>query len=350
RIAETLPARAAAAAEYDAAERKARLEGRRPLVRLPRRLEVGWSNPPQFVQLEMTRGQVAAALPRGNSVVKHDGPDYVSVVVTGEAPKTIARSARQAIIRFGPDQRVAEIRVRYAAGPAAGNSLRWITELVAGLVRTVGAAVESPGTWSAVWSDQPAHKPAPVLARWQDDISLLTVQRDGATVEVSLRDCPLGQPAGVALPPLAYLPPGPESIFLGDTRTELFDRLKLDKPRTLDDGGLVIPPPRGSAYDALLVWFENERVVRIVGRNSPIAAPPGSRPTTSASDLITQTWARSFRSLGWPTRQDAASDGGLVALGWHDDQVRVRIFAQEGDDGQGRVFTEWKEIAEKKQK
>src|SRR5262249_49940171 len=155
----------------------------------------------------------------------------------------------------------------------------------------------------AVWSDQPAHKPAPVLARWQDDISLLTVQRDGATVEVSLRDCPLGQPAGVALPPLAYLPPGPESIFHGDTRTELVDRLRLDKPRTLDDGGLVIPPPRGSAYDALLVWFENERVVRIVGRNSPIAAPPGSRPTTSASDLITQTWARSFRSLGWPTRQ-----------------------------------------------
>jgi hypothetical protein len=343
-----LPARAAAAAEYDAAERKARLEGKKPLVRIPRRLEVGWSDPPLFVQLAMTREQVLATLARGKAVLKQERPDFVTALFTGEPPKTAARAPRQVFVRFGPDQRAAEIRVRYSAGPAAAGSGRWITDLLTGLVKSCGAALESPGSWTAAWSDQPARKPAPTLARWQDDVSLLTVQRDGTTVETILRDCPLDQPAGVPLPSFVYLPRGPEGVALGETRVELLDRLKIDKPRTLADGGVTIPPPRGGTYDALLVWFDNDRVARIVARHAPPAA--ASRPSPSASDQIMQAWARSMRLVGWPTRQDAGPDGALVSLGWQDDYTRVRCFAQESDDGPPRVFTEWKEIAEKKDK
>ena len=38
----------------------------------------------------------------------------------------------------------------------------------------------------------------------------------------------------------------------------------------------------------------------------------------------------------------------VQGLGWHDDQARVRIFWQEGDNGPPRVFTEWKEVTEGK--
>jgi hypothetical protein len=342
---ETLPARFAAASALDAAERKARLESKQPLIRIPRRVEIGWSNPPIAVNLEMTRDQVTALLPRSQSVVKQSGPDYLNIQFTGEPPRTASRATRQVFVRFGPNQKVAEIRVRSVAGPGS-NSSRWITDLLAGLTKTCGAALESPGSWPAIWSDQPARKPDPSLGRWHDDVSWMTVQRDGTTVELVLRDCPLNEPAGVLLPPFAYLPRGPEGVALGDTRTDVIHRLKIDKPRTLDDGGLVLPPPRGAGYDALIVWFEKDQVSRIVARSSP-PTPNASRQLPSVSDQITQTWGRSLRSLGWPTRQEAG-DSGLQTLGWHDDQTRVRIFAQDADDGPPRVFTEWKEVADPK--
>jgi hypothetical protein len=347
RVAETLPARVAAAAAYDAAERKARLESRQALLRIPRRLEAGWSNPPHFVQLGMTREQALAALGRGKSVVEHEGPQFVSAVYTGEPPKAAARASRQVFVRFGPDQKVAEIRVRYSAGPAAAGSARWVADLLGGLVKSCGAAVESPGSWTTAWSELPPRKPVPTLSRWQDDLSLLTVQRDGTTVEAILRDCPLDQPAGVPLPAFAYLPRGPGNVALGDQRAEVLTRFATDKPRALEDGSLVLPPPRSGAYDALLVWFEADRVVRIVARHAPPAA--ASRQLPSTNDQITQSWARGIRSLGWPTRQDADSECGLTSLGWHDDRTRVRIFAQEAGDGPPRLFTEWKEIGEKKE-
>ena len=107
----------------------------------------------------------------------------------------------------------------------------------------------------------------------------------------------------------------------------------------------MLPPPRGGAYDALLVWFDKDKVTRIVARHVPPAA--GGRESSSPGQQITQAWARGIRSLGWPMHQDAGSDG-LQGLGWHDDQARVRIFWQEGDNGPPRGFTEWKEVTEGK--
>jgi hypothetical protein len=340
----SLRSRVAAAAELDAGERRARFEKKQPLLRIPRRVEIGWSNPPVAVGLEMTREQVTAILPKGKSVVTQNGPDSLNILFTGDPPRTAARATRQVFIRFGPDNKVAEIRVRSVAGPSATSS-RWITDMLAGLVKASGAALESPGHWPTIWNDLPAQKSAPVLGRWQDDVSWMTVQRDGTTVELVLHNCSLDHPAGVPLPPFRYLPRGPEGVSLGDSRDELIKRLKIDKPSTLDDGGIVLPPARGSAYDALIAWFEEDHVSRVVARFTP---PPSNsaKQAPSASDLITQAWARSLRAFGWPTRQDAAQDGSAQTLGWHDDLTRVRIFAQDADDGPPRVFAEWKGIAE----
>src|SRR5262249_4897870 len=159
-------------------ERRVRIEANAPLSRIPRRYEVGWSNPAGFVQLGLSRDQALAALPRGQSIVKQNGPDFVNMLFSGEPPRTAVRVIRQAFVRFGPEQKVTEIRLRYFDGPASTSTTRWENELVASLVKPCGAAAESLGPWSALWSELPPRKPAPILARWQDDVATLTLQRD----------------------------------------------------------------------------------------------------------------------------------------------------------------------------
>jgi hypothetical protein len=345
RGADTTAARVTAAWELEATEREHRLEKKQPLIRIPRRVDIGLANYPSAIGLEMSRDQVAAILPRGKSVVTQDGPDFVNVLFTGDPPKSAARTTRQAFIRFGPNQKVAEIRTR----TVAGSSPRWISEMLAGLSKSCGAPLDSQSNWSTIWSDLPARKPVPVLGRWQDDVAWMTAQRDGTTVELIVHDCPLDHPAGVPLPPFAYLPRGPEGVALGDLRNDLIKRFNVDTPRTLDDGGLVLLPSGGGVYDAFIVWFEKDRVSRIVARVPAPTVQPGKKPPTAA-DQITQTWGRSVRSLGWPTRQDSYPDGSVQSLGWHDDVTRVRIFAQDSEDGVSRVFTEWKDVPELKTK
>src|SRR5262249_8656306 len=136
---------------------------------------------------------------RGQSILKLTAPGLLNVLFTGEPPRTATNVTRQAIIRFGPDDRVAEIRVRTFDGPTSTSTSRWTQEMYAGLLRTAGAALESPGPWATLWSDLPPSKPSPVLARWQDDLSSLTLQRDGTQAEITLRDCPLDQETGIDL-------------------------------------------------------------------------------------------------------------------------------------------------------
>jgi hypothetical protein len=289
----------------------------------------------------MTRDQVQQALPRGQSILKLTSPGVLNVLFTGEPPRTAARVPRQAFIRFGPDEKVAEIRVRSFDGPASTGASRWAQELYASLIRISGAALESPGPWATLWNDLPPGKPGPILARWQDDISTLTFQRDSTGAEIILRDCPLDQETGIALGPLAVLPRGPDGLTLGEERDSLLRRFKIESPKTLPDGGVILPPVKGSPYDALLVWSDKDRVRRIVARH----APPASGKPLSPGEQVTQSWVRGLRSLGWPSRQDAAHESGLQGLGWHDDQTRIRTFWQEADDGPPRVFTEWKVIS-----
>src|SRR5262249_49340677 len=155
----------------------------------------------------------------------------------------------------------------------------------------------SLGPWSALWNDLPLRQPVPILARWQDDITALTLQRDATGAEAILRDCPLDQPAGVLLPPLAYLPRGPGGCLLGESREGALRHFKIDKPQPRADGALVLPVPRGGAYDALLIWFDNDKATRIAARHVPPGA--GARELASPGNQITQAWARHIRALGW---------------------------------------------------
>jgi hypothetical protein len=338
-----LAERAQAAAAGDRAERKARLEAGKPLTRIPRQLEVGWTSTPRAISLGMTREQVLEALPRGQSVVKTNTPDAIKVLFTGEPRKNVVRVPRQAVIRFGPDKRVAEIRVRYFDGPASSSTSGWTQEQLAGLLRQSGAASEAGGSWAEVWSDFPAHKPAPRTFRWQDDATLLTYQRDGAGAEAILRDCPAEHPNGVPLPPLATLPRGPEGCALGEHRAELLRKFKIDKPVVVAGGALVLPPPKGSPFDAILVWFDDDdKAARIVARY-PASLSNRRRPNQLAGVLM-DVWGSQLRDVGWPRRQDHDEDQILNSLGFSDDLTRTRIFWQEADDGQGRIFMEWKAI------
>jgi hypothetical protein len=178
------------------------------------------------------------------------------------------------------------------------------------------------------------------LRRWQDDTTLLTCQQDGFGVELCLCDCPLAYETGVLLPPLAYLPRGPQSCALGTAKTDLLRAWKVDNP-VLANGALVLAPKAPSPFDALLVWFDKDHAVRIVARHK-------GKDTLSAAEAgkaVSEAWGKEVRQFGWPWRQDVAEGG--APQGWtsHDDRTRVRIFWEQGNDGVRRVFTEWRHLA-----
>jgi hypothetical protein len=326
--------RAADAAAFDKKERQARLAAGKPLVRLPRHLD------DEGLQLGINRARALQALPRGEGVVKRDVAGGVLLLQMGDAPKGSAYFARQSFVRFDGNGRVTELRTRYSDGAAAGGCGQAVLNA---LKHRCGAPAELPATWARVWDDAGTHKPAAVLYRWQDDVSVLTCQRDAWGVEVTLRDTrgPDADTTAVLAPP-AFLPRGPAGeLGLGATRAQVL-RAAGDKPRTLADGALVLAPRAPVPYDTLLVWLEGDRVTRIVARQAK-AAPPKAT-TAQLTQLLTEAWGRDARSLGWPARQDVREGHGLQGLGWHDEHTRVRLFWQEAENGPPRLYTEWKEL------
>lgn len=319
--------RAAAVAAFDQAERKARLSAGQPLLRLPRHLDIEGSPRPVPVGLGMTRDQLNQALPKGGSVFRHDLADGVRVVFAGDPPAGATQVLRELIVRLGPGGRVAEVRGRYE-GAGVGT-------LFNSLKKQGGLPRELPASWTVVWSDLPAQKPAAVRSRWQDDATVLTFERDPAGAEMTLRDCPPEHPAGLPLPPLQYLPRGPEGVTLGEMRDGLLRRGNVT-PR--EDGSVSLVPARPGTYDAVLVWFDKGRVTRIVARHSL----EGGSPAELGQALL-QAAGRESGALGWPDRHDVGPDQVPQGIGWNDDRTRVRLFWQQ--DGSGRLYTEWKELA-----
>ncbi len=265
----------------------------------------------------------------------------VLVSLTGEAPKGAPHVARQSFVRFGADGMVIELRTRYGEGATGAN---WIGALVSGLKRKYGAPTESRGTWAAIWADLPARKPTATIYRWQDDLTVLTCQRDAWGVEVTLHDASGPDPSAAPAPP-ALLPRGPAGeLALGATRDEV-QRLAGGKPQVLADGALLVAPSTAGTYDALLVYLEGDRVSRIVARHAHAAPPKANGP--QLTKLLTEAWGHDARALGWPARQDVAEGQGLQALGWQDEHTRVRLFWQEAENGPQRLYTEWKDLATK---
>src|SRR5579871_342606 len=214
---EKLAEREKAAVEQDRLEREERLKAGKPLVRIVRYLQ---QTDLEQIVLGMKRSEIQKFLPPGQAVVKQTIPGGMAITFRGEPLRTDASVVRQVFIRFDNDH-VVELRARYVDGPAAGKDARWMKDLVTLIRKRAGAPAEAAPPWAKLWSDLPAQRPAPLLYRWQDDITALFYQRDAAGVEIAVRDCTADPAVGLPLPPLEYLPRGPVNVQLGDQRQQL---------------------------------------------------------------------------------------------------------------------------------
>lgn len=311
------------------ADRKDRIAKHKPLQVLPRKLE--------NLSLGATEEQVLSSLPTGQAALKRNLPNgglMVTFPLDGSAGD--AQALRQAFLRYGPDGGLVEMRLRYddASTQAQKN---WASNMLKDLEKRYGAAETIPSPWTNLWSDLGTSRVRPVARQWQDDITRLTYLRDSGGVELTLLDCPADHPTGMPLSPLEALSRGPDRCQLGDTRESIVRNWKVSSSTPLFQGGIVLRPAPATGLDALIVWFENNRVVRVLGRH---AAPSGKDPATMGQTVRT-AWGRGMQILGWPRRQEVGSDRVLQGLSWHDDVTRIRIFWVEPDNGPARVFTEW---------
>jgi hypothetical protein len=324
---EQVAEREAGVARLDRQERQERLAANKPLVRVWRHLEQ--------VELGMDRPQVLRVLPSGHAVLKRDIPGGLMVTFNGEPGRSDAYVARQLFIRFDNSGRATELRARYVDGPSGGTKA-WMDELLKNIKAGCGAPHDAKSPWARLWGDGPANRHSARCCFWQDDLTHLTYQRDGGGVEVILHDA---SPEGSTLPPFEYLPRGPEGCVLGEERSKLLQQLGTDKPTTAEDGALVVRPSGQSPYDAVLVWFEGDRIVRIIARHVSVNFSKGD-----PGQAVTGAWGQELSALGWPRRHDTTPHDLLQCMGWHDDRTRIRIFWQEDDSGSIHLFTEWQAL------
>jgi hypothetical protein len=313
------------AAVFDQAQRAARFKAGNPQRRLERWLY------DREVALGMPKSEALLRLPKSQTKYRQTNVAGGVTLFFLEPPDPQAGySPRQLWVRFGPNDRVAEIRVRYIEGPGKPSLFDWLRRDRHGEPEVLASK------WANLWSDL-GKKGSAALYRWRDDLTIQTYERDAGGSEVTLRDCPLEHPNGVPLPPLQYCSRGVENCRLGDARADVLKRWPA-KPTTTTDGALVLGQPGTSAYDLVLVWFENDKVSRIVAQHR-------AKGTVSESDvprLLQEAWSHDLDGLGVIRRQEAPQGQLLQGYGWHDDVTRVRIFGQEAKDGP-RLLTEWRD-------
>jgi hypothetical protein len=318
-------------ASFDLAERKARIDAGKPLTRLPRQLE--------DVRLGQTKEQALSALPRRDSVLKQTFADGTGVTLAGEGSKSAEVLARQVLFRLDAAGKVAEVRVRYEAGPAAKPN-EWPAAFLASWKKNAGEPATSPAPWAEIWGDPPAKKP-PSLLTWQDDLTRMTFYCDGGVADLTLRDCPVDHPEGAPLSPFECLPRGPADCLLGTAKADLLKSSPAAKPESTVD--LVLYPPKNSRYDAYLIWFEGDKVSRVVARHR--AAKADSSNPAKIDKALTDAWGRDLQAFGWACRHEFNADEELQGVGWFDERTRVRTYWQETESGKQYVFTEWTNVA-----
>lgn len=322
----------------DQQHRQSRWEASKPLTRLPRYLQ--WP----ALELGQSRNQVASTMPRDvkfrTPVKAADGS--FSILVTSAAPAAAPQFPQQVVLRFGADDKLAEVRIRYEQRSAKPNAAN--PALLEVLKKAGGEPEAIPAPWAATWADQTTGKgPAAVCYRWTDDRTVLTYQRDGNGLEVVLTDCPLASPKGIALPPLELCSRGSEGCHLGDTRDELLKRWKISQPKTTGDGGLLLFPPAKSPYELAVVYFVDNKVVRILARHR-------AAPSTGEDHLadLQKIWLADLDRLGSVRRvlRVLPADGDrpvTTGYGWNDDRTRVFTFAAKDSEGK-HLFTEWRSL------
>ena len=328
--AESADARLRAAAAFDQEGRLARVKAGAPLQWLPR-----WQQLPE-IQLGMTKKQVRDALPLKASIdVQNIGGD-LSLVFHDAPTAETTYFARQMFLRFGADDRLAEIRLRCQEGPGRPDERH--PSLLGALKRLGGEPVSEPPPWAGLWADLPPREPKPALYRWADDVTEMTCQRDGGGAEVTLRDWAADRTLdqlGAVLPPLRFCEEGAGGVSLGQSRAEVLKKFPEHKALENEDA-VALAAPADGPYETLAVWFDSGKVVRVVARHR---ARPASAADVTAK--MREAWTRDFDRLGALRRQEGAWGPVLQAYGWHDDKVRVRMAAQDTADGP-RLLTEWR--------
>ncbi len=315
-------------------ERLDRLRAGKPLLRVWRRLE--------GVELGMDRNQVSRALPTGRAVLKRDIPGGLMVTFNGEPGPSDTYAMRQFFIRFDNTGHVAELRARYVGTPAAKGAT-WMDTPLKSIKADCGAPRDANAPWAKLWDDLGSARTGARCFFWHDDVTQMTYERDAGGVEVTVQDTSQDDQGKPALLPLEYLPRGPQVCALGEERNKLLQQLGTEKPVTTEDGGLLIRPTGPSPYDAVIVWFQGDRIDRIVARHAGTVNQSKGDPNQWGK-AVTDAWGQDLSTLGWPRRQDFTPHEALQSLGWHDDRTRVRTFWQEEDGGTVHLFTEWRSL------
>jgi hypothetical protein len=327
-----------AAGVLDEEVRKARWESEKPVTRLPRFLQ--WAE----LSLGLPRDQAVKNLKtelKSRAPIKTaDGS--VSILFTSNPPAGAQYHPLQMVLRFGTDDKLAEVRIRYQESQdkatAAHPKLLDVLTKAGGEPETV-----LPAPWVGLWTDMPVAKNGPICRRWRDDRTVMTYQADSSCTEVVLTDCPRESPRGAQLKKLEACPRGLDGCKLGDTREELLKRWRIDKPTTTGDGGLIIFQPKDRPYDLAVVYFENGKVDRILARQR---TAPLSLKEDFTSDLQ-RFWSANTDRLGVVRRIDWAlhsdtRDPTIRGYSWNDDRTRVHAFVEQTKEG-WRLFTEWRD-------
>jgi hypothetical protein len=313
-----LSQRAERARAWDREERRGRLAAGKPLTRLPRELE--------RIGLGQSRAEVLEALPAGSSVVRRELPTGV-LAIFPEAPAGMRRLPRELFVGFDRNGRCAEVHVRYTdVSPERPGGARQLLE-------ELKARVGAPRLAAL-----PANTPS-VSARceWEDDLTFLRCDVDGAGVDVTLRD--RGPGADQEARPVSYLARGPEGAVLGTSRDNLLQKWGVSRPPAA--GQPVVYAPPSGPYDAVLAWLDKGRVVRVVVRHRD---PDGKGlDAMRAGKAVADAWGSAVALLGWPRRQEPAPGGAVRAWANYDDVTSVRVYWQQNLGEAPRVYTEWKQ-------
>lgn len=329
---EGLKDRLATVAANDRVARTARLAAGTPLKRLPRALHL------ENIHLGMPKAQALAALPRGQLVRQLPMADGVSLMLLNQPDPQATECPRQMFVRFGPDDKVAEIRVRYQKGPRAPDKEH--KTLIETLKSGPNGAPESlPAPWAKLWTDLPPQKPTPEFFRWLDDLTVMTYQRDAGGIEVTLLDANVDHPFGVELPPLQFCSRGVEACNLGDRKSDVLQRYRITNPQVTAEGAIYFGQPDHSPFDLVMVWFENDKATRIVAQHKLKDGQPMKVEQISAA--LQETWARNLDRLGMLRRQNGPWGQVYGTYGWHDDKNRVVTHVQDTEKFGPRTFTEW---------
>jgi hypothetical protein len=310
----------------DLAERRERFVQKNTFAFVPRELEK--------VRLGMTEAAFLKVLPREKDTMRRkiDGGWAVTFLKLSKKSPYVARDLAA---RFDASGRLAEVRVAYTNLPDSQG----VDALTDEWRKQAGAPeVTKPGPATAAWFDLPGSTPT-VLNRWHDDTTVATCQVDSSGAVATLRDCPVDQADGVPLPRFSVLPRGPGEVSLGMTRDEVIKKAGAKNAKEVDDF-LVLAPRERDEYDVVLVRFDNDRVARILARH---AFKTKAQPA-QMHELLRKAWGRSFRELGWQSREYTAGEMNLPGWATSDERTRCRIFWEQDAGDNLRLLTEWKEL------